>query len=411
MTTLSLARRAAGFVPSPVRDVWEVSMQPGMISLAGGNPDLSLMGLSWMASVSAETIQNQPGRALQYGSGTGDSQLRAAITELMAAESINADPESIQVTSGSQMGLDLIVKLLCDPGDIVLAEGPTYVGALGVFGGAGVQTRHVAMDAQGLIPEDLERVLGELAAVGTAPKFLYSIPNFHNPTGITLATERRERVVRICARFNIPIIEDNPYGLLNFDDHTRPALVSFDPERVIYLGSFSKILAPGLRVGWVSAPHWLRRPLQLAAESTTICPSSLSQELASQFIATRPWRKDIAAATAAYRRRANALCRELSTMLPQNVNFTLPVGGFFSWVTLPQDWDTAELLEHAIARQVVFVQGSSFYADGQGTNQLRLAFSAVAEEQLAEGARRLANAMNDYAASRVTAPATLTVDD
>ncbi|WP_309082438.1 PLP-dependent aminotransferase family protein [Zhihengliuella sp.] len=404
-TTARLARRAAGFTPSAVRDVWELSLQPGMISLAGGNPDLSLMDLGWMADAAAEAIATRPGSVLQYGSGPGESALREAIPEVMAAEGIHAAPESVQVTSGSQMGLDLIVKLLCDPGDTVLAEGPTYVGALGVFGGAGVRVRHVRMDDDGLVPEDLERVLGELAARSHLPRFLYTIPTFHNPTGITLATGRRRAVVEICRRFGVPIVEDNPYGLLGFSDAPRPSLHGLDPENVLYLGSFSKILSPGLRVGWVCAPPWLRRELQLAAESTTISASGLSQALATIFVTQTPWRASVAAAAARYAERAQALCAELERSLPAGTAFSRPAGGFFSWVTLPEHWRAHELLEAALERSVVFIQGSSFSVDGQGSNQLRLAFCSVPPEGLREGVRRLAGAMEQYAAELAADPA------
>ncbi|GAA3705377.1 PLP-dependent aminotransferase family protein [Zhihengliuella alba] len=405
-----LARRAAGFTPSAVRDVWELSLQPGMISLAGGNPDLSLMDLDWMAEAAAEAIATRAGSTLQYGSGPGEAALREAIPEVMAAEGILAAPESIQVTSGSQMGLDLIVKLLCDPGDTVVAEGPTYVGALGVFGGAGVQVRHVAMDHDGMVPEDLERLLEELAAASRLPRFVYTVPNFHNPTGITLATARRRAVVEVCRRFGVPIVEDNPYGLLSFTEATRPSLHGLDPDNVLYLGSFSKILSPGLRVGWVCAPPWLRRELQLAAESTTISASGLSQALATAFVRQTPWRESVAAVAARYAERADALCRALEDSLPEGASFSRPAfsrpeGGFFSWVTLPEHWRANELLEAALERNVVFIQGASFFTDGQGAHQLRLAFCSVPPDGLREGVRRLAGAMEQYAAELAADPA------
>jgi len=391
-----LSDAAVGYLPSPVRDVWELSMQPGMISLAGGNPDLRLSDTGWMAEAAARAITDHGNEVLQYGSGTGLAGLREAIVELMAAESVLAPVDSVQVTAGSQMALDLITKLLFTRGDTILAEGPTYVGALGVFGGAGVRVEHVDMDDDGLRPDALRERIGELTRQGRTPRALYTIPNFHNPTGISLAAERRPEIVEICREAGVPIIEDNPYGLLRFEERQVPPLHSFDPELVIYLGSFSKIMAPGLRVGWASAPTWLRRPLQLASEANVICASVLSQDLARTFITRGGWREGVAGAAAEYALRARALNDTLSPLLPAGAELTRPAGGFFSWVTLPEGWSAVDLLENAVDEHVVFVPGASFYADGTGSRRLRLAYSLEPPQQLEEGARRLGRALERY---------------
>ncbi|GAA3707715.1 PLP-dependent aminotransferase family protein [Zhihengliuella alba] len=392
-----LSDAAVGFLPSPVRDVWELSMQPGMVSLAGGNPDLRLNDLGWMEEAAARAIAERGPEVLQYGAGTGLAGLHEAIVEVMAAEGVHAAPESIQVTAGSQLALDLLTKLLFARGDTVLAEAPTYVGALGVFGGAGVVVEHVGMDDDGLRPDALREQIDRLAALGRRPRALYTVPNFHNPTGISLAAERRPEIVEICRQAGIPIIEDNPYGQLAFGEHRVPSLHSFDPELVIYLGSFSKIMAPGLRVGWASAPAWLRRPLQLASESAVICPSVLSQELARAFVARGGWRETVAGAAAEYGRRAEALQSTLLPLLPAGAALTAPRGGFFSWLTLPEGWSSAGLLDDAVDQRVVFVPGASFYADGSGERQFRLAYSLEAPERLEEGALRLGRALDAYA--------------
>lgn len=399
-----LSDAAVGYLPSPVRDVWELSMQPGMVSLAGGNPDLRLTDNGWMAEAASRAITDHGSDVLQYGSGTGLAGLREAIVEVMAAEDVIAAADSVQVTAGSQMALDLITKLLFTRGDTILAEGPTYVGALGVFGGAGVRVEHVDMDDDGLCPDALRERIAQLTRQGRAPRALYTIPNFHNPTGVSLAAGRRREVVEICREAGVPIIEDNPYGLLRFEERQVPPLHSFDPELVIYLGSFSKIMAPGLRVGWASAPTWLRRPLQLAGEANVICPSVLSQDLARTFIARGGWRETIAGAAAEYARRARALNQTLSPLLPAEARLTSPDGGFFSWLTLPEGWSAADLLDAAVDEHVVFVPGASFYADGSGARRLRLAYSLEPPLQLEEGARRLGRALEHYGSAVAGAP-------
>ncbi|WP_206446044.1 aminotransferase class I/II-fold pyridoxal phosphate-dependent enzyme [Agrococcus sp. KRD186] len=388
-----LTRRSRGLLPSPVRDVWEASMQPGVISLAGGNPDLSLGDLDWVAEHAARLLREQGATVLQYGSGTGTTALREAVVQLMAAEDIVAEPGAIQVTAGSQMALDLVTKVLCEQGDTVLVEDPTYVGALGTFGGAGLRVEHVATDADGIVPAALEERIRLLVAEARPPRMLYTIPNFQNPSGATLTERRRPQVVELCRAAGIPIVEDNPYGMLTTTPHEHVALHELDPEHVIYLGTFSKVLSPGLRVGWAAAPSWLRRPLQLAAEATVICASPLAQELAAHFVLERPFEAEIARAAAVYAERAEAMRAALAPVLPAGATLSRPAGGFFAWLALPEGWSTNALLDAAIDEQVVFVPGAAFRAPGAGGSELRLAYSFESPERLAEGARRLGRAL------------------
>ncbi|GEK79580.1 aminotransferase-like domain-containing protein [Agrococcus baldri] len=400
MTHPFLTERSRGFLPSPVRDVWEASMQPGMISLAGGNPDLSLGDLDWVAEHAARLVREQGPTVLQYGSGTGTTALREAIVRLMAAEDVAADPAAIQVTAGSQLALDLVTKVLCEQGDTVLVEDPTYVGALGTFGGAGLRVEHVAMDAEGLVPAALEERIRHLVAEGRRPRMLYTIPNFQNPSGATLSERRRPQIVELCRAAGIPIVEDNPYGMLTTTPHAHVALHELDPEHVIYLGTFSKVLSPGLRVGWAAAPGWLRRPLQLAAEATVICASPLAQELAAHFVLERPFEAEIARAAAVYAERAEAMRAALAPVLPAGATLSRPQGGFFSWLALPEGWSADALLDAAIDERVVFVPGAAFRAPGEGGGELRLAYSFESPERLAEGARRLGRALARVSAAR-----------
>ena len=394
-----LAPRSHRFLSSPVRDVFEISMRPGMVSLAGGNPDLSLQSFDWMTEASARLIRDRGHEVLQYGSGRGRTETREAIVQLMAAEGIHADLDAIQVTAGSQMGLDLVTKVLAEQGDTILVEDPTYVGALGTFGGAGLRVEHVPIDADGLVPAALRERIRRLEAEGRRPRFLYTIPNFQNPRGVTLAAERRPEIVEICRGAGIPILEDNPYGMLAFEPRTMPSLHDLDPEHVLYLGSFSKILAPGLRVGWLAAPTWARRPLQLASEATTICASVLSQALAAEFVVSRDFRGAIAGAAAVYGERSRALRSVLTDVLPSGATLTEPSGGFFTWLRLPEGWRSDALLDAAIEEQVVFVPGAAFCAPGEGERELRLAFSLESPERLEEGARRLGRAFERVGAA------------
>lgn len=387
------AARADSFHPSPVRAVFEVSMLPGMISLAGGNPDLTLLPLADVAELAREVVAEQGLEALQYGSGAGAEGLTNIICEVMAAEGTAAVPENILVTSGSQMALELIATMFCDPGDVVLAEGPTYVGAIGTFEGLQSEIAHVDLDGDGLIPEQLEARIREVRAAGKTIKLLYTIPNFNNPAGVSLSLPRRQRIVDICRAEGIAIVEDNPYGLLSFSGQYLPSLHSLDPENVFYLGSFSKIFSPGVRVGWLVAPVEVRNRLQLAAEATTICPSVLSQLLVERYITEFDWKAQIRASAELYRERAVASMEALGRFMPVGTTWTVPEGGFFTWVTLPAGHKTDDLLQPAIDNGVVFVPGSAFYADGSGGNNFRIAFSFESAERLTEGIRRLGEAL------------------
>jgi DNA-binding transcriptional MocR family regulator len=286
------AARTAGMTASEIRALFAVASRPEVVSLAGGMPNLAALPLDSIAAEVAELVARDGLVALQYGSAQGVPVLREQICEVMALEGIVADPDDVVVTVGSQMALDLVTRIFCDPGDVVLAEGPSYVGALGSFAAYQARVVHVARDAHGLVPELLHDALRTLAARGITPKFLYTIPNFHNPAGVTLAVERRREVLEICAHYGVAVLEDNPYGLLGFTGRIYPALRSIDPG-VLYLGSFSKTFASGLRVGWALVPPAVRDRLVLAAESATLCPPTFNQLMVSRYLAAHDWRGQI----------------------------------------------------------------------------------------------------------------------
>ncbi len=378
---------------SEIRALFAVASRPEVVSLAGGMPYLPALPLDSLAGDMAALVAEEGMTALQYGSAQGIPELREQICEVMALEGVHAHPDDVTVTVGSQSALDMVTRIFCDPGDVVLAEAPSYVGALGSFTAYQAQVVHVPMDDDGLVPQELRTALNSLAAQRRTPKFLYTVPNFHNPAGVTLAVSRRAEVLEICAEHGVLVVEDNAYGLLGFDGQTYPAMRASDPDNVVYLGSFSKTFAPGLRVGWVLAPHAVREKLVLAAESATLCPPTFTQAVVSRYLADHDWKGQIKTYQEAYRQRRDAMVGALEHHLPPGCRWTHPDGGFYIWLTVPEGLDTKAMLPRAVTQRVAYVPGSAFYADtavGWGARQLRLSFCYPTPERIREGVRRLA---------------------
>ncbi|WP_204051145.1 aminotransferase-like domain-containing protein [Microbispora siamensis] len=377
-------------VASEIRALFAVASRPEVVSLAGGMPYVNALPLDLVSELVADLVTSRGSVALQYGSGQGDPALREQICEVMRMEGIEANADDVVVTVGSQQALDLITRIFIDPGDVVLAEGPSYVGALGTFSAYQAKVVHIAMDDQGLIPEALAQTIYALQAAGNRIKFLYTIPNFQNPAGVTLNEVRRRQVLEICRRAGVLVVEDNPYGLLGFDGEPMRALRADDPEGVVYLGSFSKTLAPGFRVGWALAPHAVRDKLVLAMESAVLSHSSFTQLAVGQYLATQPWREQIKSFRELYRERRDALLGALDVLMPPGCTWTRPAGGFFVWVTLPEGLNSKAILPRAVAERVAFVPGTGFYSDGGGSRNMRLSFCYPEPERIKEGVRRLA---------------------
>ncbi len=384
----SYAERTHGMRASEIRALFAVANRPEVVSLAGGMPFLDGLALDTLAELAAHVVATRGLTALQYGSGQGDETLREQILEVMRLEAINAHPDDVVVTTGSQQALDLVTRVFVDPGDVVVAEAPSYVGALGVFRAYQADVVHVPIDAAGLIPGALDETLTRLAREGRRAKFVYVVPNFHNPAGVSLALERRPQVLEICRRHGVLVVEDNAYGLLGFDGEPTPAMRSMDDEGVLYLGTFSKTFAPGYRVGWVVAPHAVREKLVLASESAILCPSNASQLAISTYLATCDWRGQIKAYRELYRERRDAMVGALAEYLP-DCTWTVPDGGFYTWVKLPDGLDAKEMLPRAVTARVAYVPGTAFYFDGQGTDHMRLSFCYPTPERIREGVRRL----------------------
>ena len=381
--------RAQGLRVSAVRALFAVANRPEIVSLAGGMPNIKDLPLDEISDHIARMIRDHGMQVMQYGSGQGEPRIREQICEVMAEEGSVADPDDIVITAGSQQALDLVTRIFCDPGDVILAESPSYVGALGTFQSYQAEVVHVACDGDGLIPEAITETAGRLREQGKRIKFLYTIPNFNNPSGVTQPVERRRRIIECCADAGVLVVEDNPYGLLTLDADPLPAMRSLNPS-VIYLGSFSKTFAPGFRVGWVCAPHGVREKLVLAQESATLCPPVFSQFAISDYLENSDWRGQIRVFRDMYRVRRDTMLATLEREMPEGCSWTRPAGGFFVWVTLPEGLDASAMLPRGVNARVAFVPGPAFFADGQGSRNVRLSYCFPPPDRIAMGVERFA---------------------
>ena len=394
------AFRAAHMKPSEIRSLFAVASRPEIVSLAGGMPNLSALPMEMMAEVVRDLVATNGNEALQYGSGQGHPLLREQICEVMALEGIRASADDVIVTTGSQQALDLISRIFIDPGDVVLVEAPSYVGALGTFSQYQAAVVHVETDQDGMVPAALLEAIKSVRETGRKIKFLYLIPNYQNPTGVMLSADRRTEILQICAKEEIFIVEDNPYGLLGFDRPSPNAMRAQDSENVIYLGSFSKTIASGLRVGWALVPQSIKDKLVIASESSILCPSNFTQLTISSYLKDQPWRDQIASFVDLYRVRRDAMLESLDAHFPKEATWTKPGGGFYVWVTLPPEIDTKAMVPKAIVAKVAYVPGSAFYADGFGSWQMRLSYCHPTPERIREGVKSLGAVVKKELASR-----------
>lgn len=388
------ADRAHNLRASEIRALFSVVSRPEVVSLAGGMPNLKDLPLESLAETAKSLILTSGAQALQYGSGQGWEPLREQLVSVMTYDGIiGADPDDVVITTGSQQALDLMAELFINAGDVVLAESPSYVGALGCFRARQADVVHVDLDEDGLIPEALEETIRRLKSAGRSIKFLYTIPNFQNPAGVTLTLERRQRIAEICMREHVLILEDNPYGLLGFHSDPLPAIHSFSPEGVVYLGSVSKMFAPGMRIGWALAPHAIRTKLILASEAAILSPGMFGQMFLSSYLNNYDWYGQVKVYRAMYAERCKAMLDALDEYMPE-CSWTKPVGGFYTWVTLPEGLNARSMLPRAVKAQVAYVSGTAFYYDGRGTDHMRLSFCYPEPDRIREGVRRLAGVVN-----------------
>ena len=402
------ASRTRVMKSSAMRDMMAITARPEVISLAGGLPDTGSFPPDTFAAMADRIAQQSCARALQYGPTEGLDEAKDCIVEVMAAEEMKVDRDDLIVTTGGQQVIDLVTKILIDPGDVVVAEGPTYPGAVPTFSSYEAEVLQIDTDSDGMRVDRLEEVLDHLARDGRRPKFVYTIPSFQNPAGVTMSVPRRQRLVEIAHERELMILEDNPYGMLRYEGSPKPTLRSLDGGvYVMYLGTFSKILSPGIRLGWVAAPPPVLEKINLGKQAADLCTSTLSQLLVRAYFDEGIWREYIQSLNEIYRARRDAMLDALAEFFPRQAEWTRPGGGLFIWVTLPDFIDTTDLLARALRENVAFVPGEGAYLDGRGRNSMRLNFSASDEDTIREGVRRI----GEVVAEQVALYGTLTGED
>ena len=393
------ARRVFGMRSSVMRDLMAITQRPEVISLAGGLPDTASFDREVLAELVSRIARDNGAAALQYGATEGIRPVVDVICEVMQAEGMSPDPANIIVTTGGQQVLDLFARTFLDPGDVVIAEGPTYPGVVPCFNAVQADVRHVPLDADGLDPERVEALLDDLTREGIRAKYLYTIPTFQNPGGCTTTLARRKRLVELAHERDLIILEDNPYSLLRYEGEPVPTLRSLDQhERVAYLGTFSKIFSPGVRVGWIEAPRPILARINLMKQAADLCTSTFMQLLVTSFFngnGSDTWQAWVARLCDIYRVRRDAMVSAIEEYFPPGVDFTTPQGGLFLWATLPPVIDTTELLARALEKNVAFVPGSGAFLDGSGTSAMRLNFSAMPPDRIREGIRRIGESAHE----------------
>ena len=383
---------------SAMRDLMALTERDDVISLAGGLPDTSTFPSDSYAALMNTIAAESCARALQYGPTEGFARVKGCIASVMAAEGVQIDPEDVLVTTGGQQVIDLVCKTLVDPGDVVVTEAPTYPGAIPTFCAYQADVVQVTIDRDGMRTDELAATLDELERTGRRPKFIYTVPNFHNPGGVTMSLQRRRELVRIAAERELLVLEDNPYGLLRYEGEPLPTLYSLDSEFVIYAGTFSKILSPGVRLGWTAAPAPILQKMQIGKQGSDLCSSSISQYFVSAYFDAGPWDDYVRSLLEIYRRRRDVMLDAMAEHLPREARWTHPQGGLFIWATLPDYIDTTDLLARALREQVAFVPGRAAFVDGRGGSSMRLNFSGVDETAIREGIRRIGEVVREQVA-------------
>ncbi|HEX8084457.1 MAG TPA: PLP-dependent aminotransferase family protein [Solirubrobacteraceae bacterium] len=381
---------------SAMRDLMAITERPEVISLAGGLPDTSTFPPSSYAAIMQSVATEACARALQYGPTEGMQVVKRCIAEVMAEEGTAVDPDDVLVTTGGQQVIDLMCKTLIDPGDVIVAEAPTYPGAIPAFTSYQADVVQVGMDGDGMLIDELEATLDALERDGRRPKFVYTIPNFQNPGGVTMSLPRRRRLVEVAAERELLVLEDNPYGLLRYEGDPLPTLRSLDTEEfVVYLGTFSKILSPGIRLGWAAAPRPVLQKMNVGKQGVDLCSSSMTQCFVAAYFESGRWQDYLASLIGIYRRRRDVMFEALADSFPRESEWTRPEGGLFLWATLPDYLDTTDLLARALQENVAFVPGRAAFLDGRGGSSMRLNFSGIGEDDIRDGIRRIGEVVRE----------------
>ncbi|MGQ9467967.1 MAG: aminotransferase-like domain-containing protein [Anaerolineae bacterium] len=393
--TPHLASRARTMKSSAIRELLKLTEQPDIISFAGGLPAPEFFPLREIEEACRYVIQNEGARALQYSSTEGYLPLREWLAASMHKYGIPAVPNNVLITAGSQQGLDLIGKVFLEPGDYVITERPTYLGAIQAWNAYGTRYRTVSLDDAGMVVDEVEEAYRDVVKeTGRPPKFIYVLPNFHNPAGVTLSLERREKLAEIATRLNLPIVEDDPYGQLRFEGEDLPPICSLVPERTIYMSTFSKTLTPGLRLGWIVCPEVLMRQFVMAKQGSDLHTGTFVQYIANDICQRGFLKPHAQRLRRAYKERRDTMLDALAEFWPEGCTWTHPQGGLFLWAQVPDSIHTTEFLRRALEEKVAYVPGENFYPNGDGGfNAMRLNFSFCPPETIVEGIRRLGTAL------------------
>jgi len=381
------AKKTRSLQSSPIRDLFSVASRSDIISFAGGMPYTKPIAAEDIVAATQQALAKNKDASLQYCSTDGHRGLKKHIIDFLKAENIRAHEDGILITMGAQQALDLISKIFIDSGSVVLTESPSYVGALNAFANAGARIETVAMDNNGLQVSALKEKLKKLKK---KPKFLYTVPNFHNPAGVTLSAKRRHELIKLAEAEDLLIIEDNAYSMLGFDESSNyPALRSLS-DNIVYLGTFSKILfSPGIRLGWVLAPKAILEKLAIVKQSSDLCTATLNQHIANEFLNLKPWPKRAKQMAKIYEQKKNVMIESLKKYFPREASWTKPKGGFYVWVKLPYFVDTAQMLAEAINEKVAYVPGAGFFPNSEGKNYMRLSYCLPEPKEIEEGIKRL----------------------
>lgn len=389
---LKYAKRMDGIKASEIRELLKLTQQPDIISFAGGLPAPELFPVDIVKEMSEEVLDEMGTKALQYGPTEGFDPLREKIAERMSKFGVKTEAKNILITSGSQQGLDFTGKIFLDKDDIVLCESPSYLGALNAFKAYQPKFIEVPTDNDGMNMDALEEILENNEKV----KLIYVIPDFQNPSGRTWSVERRKRIIELANKYNLPIVEDNPYGELRFEGEMPPSIQSFDTEgRVIFLGTFSKTFCPGFRLGWTCAEYEVLNKYILIKQGADLQASTMSQMILDRFLTKYDLDDHIEKIKAVYVKRRDLMLKTMEEEFPKEVTFTRPEGGLFTWVTLPEHINARDLATKAIEKKVAFVPGGSFFPNGGNENTFRLNYSNMDEERIVIGVKRLAESIKE----------------
>jgi len=389
---LRFAKRMNNIKASEIRELLKLTQRPEVISFAGGLPAPELFPIEEMKKAAMKVLSENGAAALQYGPTEGYNPLREKIAKRMAKVKVDATIDNILITSGSQQGLDFVARVFIDPGDVIICESPTYLGAINAFKAYEPRFVEVATDNEGMILEELEKALKENENV----KFIYVIPDFQNPSGKTWSLERRKGLVELANKYNVAIVEDNPYGELRFEGEILPALQHFDTEgRVVFLGTFSKILTPGVRLGWICAQPEVLSKFIMVKQGADLQSSTTAQMEVNQLLEDYDLEAHIEKIKEVYKRRKDLMIKTMEQEFPEGVTWTNPQGGLFTWVVLPEHLNARELAVKALEKNVAYVPGGAFFPNGGHENTFRVNYSNMSEERIVEGVKRLGEVLRE----------------